>query len=132
MLSGYLMTARQLKDLDEQHRANGEPGSWGDFDITRDPRPWVFRGEKEALEALVRLPADSSDLRRKDLGEQIKVGSSAAFKIWRLSRVLRTTCGILGAAVLVWLGWFLRANWSSSVCLARSQLPLRDWLLLVY
>jgi predicted acylesterase/phospholipase RssA len=115
MLSGYLMTARQLEDLNKQHRANGEPGTWGGFDIDAPRRKWVFRGEGGALESLVRLPADSSDLRRKDLGEQIRVGGSAVFKIWRLSPALRATSRILAAFLLVGLGWFLRAYWSSSL-----------------
>jgi hypothetical protein len=73
------------------------------------------RGKDGALESLVRLPADSSELRRKDLGDQIKVGGSAAFKIWHLSPPLRATSVIFAALVLVGLGWFLPAYWSSCV-----------------
>ncbi|MBV8631671.1 MAG: patatin-like phospholipase family protein [Silvibacterium sp.] len=125
MLSGYLMTARQLEELQKQHRANGEPGSWGGFDIHARRGEWVFRGKGGALESLVRLPSDSSDLRRKDLGEQIRVSSSGAFKIWRLSPVLRATAAILGAAALAGIGWVLREYWNSSLQVGPFSMSVR-------
>jgi predicted acylesterase/phospholipase RssA len=125
MLSGYLMTAKQLEDLDRQHRADGEPGSWGGFNIDAPRAEWVFHGKDRALESLVRLPTDSSDLRRKDLGEQIKVGGSAAFKIWHLSPVLRGTSWALATLILVGLGWFLGAYWSSPVRLGPFSMSVK-------
>ena len=125
MLSGYLMTAKQLEDLDKQHRANREPGTWGGFDIYAPRSNWVFRGQDGSLESLMRLPADGSDLRRRDLGEQIKVGSSAAFKIWQLSPVLRSTSRSLAALLLIGLGWFLGTHWSSAARLGPFSMSVR-------
>ena len=125
MLSGYLMTTKQLEDLDKQHRANREPGTWGGFNIDAPRGNWVFRGQDGSLESLVRLPADGSDLRRKDLGEQIKVGGSGAFKIWQLSPVLRATSRSLAALLLIGLGWFLGTHWSSSAKLGPFSMSVR-------
>jgi hypothetical protein len=111
MLSGYLMTEYEFKELDKQHRRDGELGTWGGFDIEAPRGDWPFL----KLESLVRQPPDSSDAQRADLGKQLEVGSSLLFKIWQLSPLLRwlSRAGAIAAAVL--LLWFIYAYWDTEL-----------------
>ncbi|MBZ5522819.1 MAG: patatin-like phospholipase family protein [Acidobacteriia bacterium] len=111
MISGYLMTEHELKTLDEQRKADGEPGTWGGFEVNAPRGQWRFLD----LEPLVRKGADDSDARRQDLGLQLEAGASGAFKIWKLSPALKGIAIALGIAALVGLGWWLRVNWECEV-----------------
>ncbi len=111
MASGYLMTEQQLKDLDESHQKDGENGSWGDFDVYAARGPWPFL----ALSELMRKPPGDSDARREDLGQQLEVAGSMAFKVWRLSPGLASTAKALAVALLVGLVWLIFANWDKSL-----------------
>ncbi len=99
MLSGYLMTEHGFKQLDEEHKRDGEPGTWGGFDIEAPRGDWPFR----KLEGLIKEPKSSSDPRRSDLGKQLEAGSALAFKIWKLSPLLRglSWAGAVAALALV-------------------------------
>lgn len=100
MLSGYLMTETEFRNLDRQHRKNGEAGHWGDFDIDAPRSEWPFL----QLESLLSSPPDSPDARRADLGRQLEAGSALFFKIWKLSPILRTLTkigSIATAALLI-------------------------------
>ena len=103
MLSGYLMTESEFKELDRQHRKDKEIGRWGDFDIDA-PRSedWPFL----QLESLLRQAPDSSDARRGELENQLAAGSALFFKIWKLSPTLRglvITGSVAAFALLIWL-----------------------------
>ncbi len=93
MLSGYLMTEKKFLSLDEEYRKWNGVGKWGGFDVNAPRGTWPFL----KLEGISAKPEDSSDLRRHDLGKQLGVGASRAFKVWRLSHGLQ----ILGTAVLL-------------------------------
>jgi len=108
MLSGYLMTEYEFKELDKQHKRDSEPGSWGGFDIEAPRGDWPFL----ELEDLIKEPKESSDARRQDLGLQLEVGSVLAFKIWKLNGLLRWFSRIGAAAAAVLLLWFIIAYWS--------------------
>jgi len=107
MLSGYLMTEYEFKELDKQRKRDGEPGTWGGFDIEASRGDWPFR----KLEDLIKIPKSSSDVRRADLGKQLHVGASLAFKIWKLSRMLSwlSWAGAIAAGIL--LGWIIYDYW---------------------
>jgi predicted acylesterase/phospholipase RssA len=111
MLSGYLMTEYQFKELDNQHKRDGEPGTWGGFDIEAPRGDWPFR----KLEGLIKEPEDSPDVRRTDLGKQLDVASALAFKIWKLSPFLRLISWVLGAAALGLLAWLVYRYWCSEL-----------------
>jgi hypothetical protein len=113
MLSGYLMTEQEFKQLDRKHRQDGHPGSWGGFAIHAPRGDWPFL----PLEPLMRQPPDSSDARREELGKQLAAGASLAFKIWKLSRPLRATAWAAGAAALFLLGWSLHGLWDTRIAL---------------
>jgi len=108
MLSGYLMTEYEFKELDKQHNRDCQPGSWGDFDIEAPRGEWPFL----ALKDLIKEPEESEDPRRQDLGKQLEVGSVLAFKIWKLSGMLRWFSRIGAAATAVLLLWYIIAYWS--------------------
>jgi predicted acylesterase/phospholipase RssA len=107
MLSGYLMTEYQFKELDKQHKRDGELGTWGGFDIEAPRGDWLFR----KLEGLIKEPENSPDARRADLGKQLDVASALAFKIWKLSPFLRSLSRVLGVAALVLLVWLVYKYW---------------------
>jgi hypothetical protein len=107
MLSGYLMTEYEFKELDKQHKRDGELGTWGGFDIGAPRGDWPFH----KLEGLIKEPKNSPDARRADLGKQLDVASAVAFKIWKLSPLLRSLSWVVGAAVLGLLAWFVYENW---------------------
>ena len=108
MLSGYLLTEYEFKELDKQHERDGEPGSWGGFKIDAPRGDWSFL----ELEDLIKEPESSNDVRRNDLGLQLEVASALAFKIWKLSGVLRWCSRIGAAAAAVLLLWFIIRFWS--------------------
>jgi predicted acylesterase/phospholipase RssA len=117
MVSGYLMTKHELEALDIQHKAAGQPGTWGDFDIAAPSRKWRFL----KLESLMRRTADSPDARRQELGRQLEVASNVTFKIWRLSPLLRSVA--LGGGVLMAVGLVaaIALLWNTNVRLAYSS-----------
>ncbi|MFQ6023906.1 MAG: tetratricopeptide repeat-containing protein [Acidiferrobacterales bacterium] len=110
MLSGYLMTHYEFKELNKQHKRDGEPGTWGGFDIDAPQGDWPFL----QLKSLIRQPPDSSDARRADLAKQLEVGSSLFFKIWKLSPMLRRVSWAGGIASLFLLIWFVYAYWDTA------------------
>ena len=111
MLSGYVMTEHELHVLDERHHTSGGTGTWGGFDVHAPRGAWPFL----ALENLMRQSPDSADARRTDLGAQLKASAAAAFKIWKLSPILRSVA--LGAAVALpgMLVWWLSLHWTRLV-----------------
>ncbi len=111
MLSGYLMTEHEFKQLNQQHQRDKEPGTWGDFNIDAPRDDWSFLD----LENLLRQPPDSSDARRADIGKQLEVGASAAFKIWQLSPTLRTVSRIGAVSLLLFTAWFIYTFWDASI-----------------
>lgn len=107
MLSGYLMTEHQFRKLQELHEMEGQPGTWGDFDVHAARTDWPFL----ALAELFREPPDSPDIRRRDLGKQLEVASRRLFKVWMLIPALRKGAWVAGTAAalllvsLVWMHW---------------------------
>ena len=63
----------------------------------------------------MRQPPESADVRRRDLGRQLEVGKELAFKIWRLSPILRSVVLVAGAALLVGAGWVISDRWDQTI-----------------
>jgi predicted acylesterase/phospholipase RssA len=82
MASGYLMAEQHLKDLDAQHKKDGKPGTWGDFEIDAErQRDWDFLKLKTLL---AEQSGDQTSDKRKDLALQLEVGRCLFFKAWQL------------------------------------------------
>ena len=111
MLSGYLMTEYEFKELDKQHKRDGEPGSWGGFNIEAPRGDWPFLD----LESLIGKPESSPDKRRADLGKQLEVASALAFKIWKLNWILRWFSRAGAVAAVVLLVWFIYMHWDAEL-----------------
>ncbi len=124
MASGYLVTRRQLQDLDASHRRAGLPGGWGGFDhaapmaLDSSGQPlWPFA----PLLPLLALAPDSPDARRRDLEVQLKASKVMFFRVWHLVPWLRRlgiALGVVAAAALafwVWRHWSARVSFGSSV-----------------
>jgi predicted acylesterase/phospholipase RssA len=106
MLSGYLMTKHQLRELHQEHKKSEGQGTWGDFAEDAPQEDWPFM----ALEPIVCQPKNSTDPRRHDLAEQLDASASLLFKVWKLnpawSRLLRN----FGIAALVMLGLWIASH----------------------
>ncbi|MDD1623129.1 MAG: patatin-like phospholipase family protein [Methylococcaceae bacterium] len=109
MASGYLITKKQLKDLDKQHKRDGRPGTWGDYDINApEQRNWEFLKLKELL---AEPKTDNASAPRRDLELQLEVGSGLAFKAWKLIPWLRATAGVTAIAIVWLLVTLIVAQW---------------------
>jgi predicted acylesterase/phospholipase RssA len=113
MTSGYLMTEQQLNALNDAHHRDGEPGSWGDFNINAPRFNWGFLTPE--FETLMRLPASDPDARRHDLERQLQVGHNVAFKIWRLSPALSATAITAAVVIAIAVVWAITRYWRTSV-----------------
>jgi predicted acylesterase/phospholipase RssA len=111
MSSGYLMTEHEFKELDRKHRDDGEPGTWGDFDINAKRGDWPFL----ALESIMRLPEHSSDARRAELGRHLDIGASLVFKVWKLSKALRVLSYLIGATLLLLVVRYVANHWDDTI-----------------
>ena len=111
MASGYLMTEQQLKTLNEQHIKDGNPGTWGGYEIYAPKQSdWVFL---QLREFLAEVPSLNSSTARADLTLQLQVGGSLALKVWKLVPELKkiAVLSLFGFAVL--LAGLIAANWDN-------------------
>ncbi len=111
MLSGYLMTEYEFKQLQVQHERQGLPGTWGDYDINAPRSNWEFL----ELENIMRKPSDSSDARRQELAKQLKASSALFLKIWQLSKTLRIVTWIGGITLLLYTAYLLITNFNEPI-----------------
>src|SRR5262249_987676 len=109
----------EFKELQKEHEQSGETDAWGGYWIDAPREKWPFL----RLERMIGLPPDASDARRADLGLQLRVAHSAAFKIWQLSGTLRKALWVLSAiAVFLVSRWFF-IHWNSSYILETAIRP---------
>jgi predicted acylesterase/phospholipase RssA len=93
MTSGYCMTEKALR----------EP-TLG-FPVPDAPRgSWEFL----RIEPLLKQPGDTPLMR------QLKVAENLAFRIWLLSRTLKTVATGVGLGLLIWIGYYAYAHWSAT------------------
>jgi len=112
MASGYLMTEQQLKVLDQQHKKDGKPGTWGDFEIyAEQQRDWEFLKLKDVL---AEEPGEHASAQRKDLEQQLQVGSILFFKAWHLVPWLKITASAAVVLILWLLLKLVIAQWDST------------------
>jgi predicted acylesterase/phospholipase RssA len=115
MLSGYLATDRNLRDLDAEHGRSGLPGTWGNFKVHAPRGDWPFL----KLAEIMGEPEASSDPRRKELGRQLTASSAVLLKAWKLDRGLRIAgyvlVTVLGLALIAGAICFRKHSWPISV-----------------
>lgn len=111
MLSGYLMTEYEFKQLQAQHERQGLPGTWGNYNINAPRTDWDFL----KLENIMRKPGDSSDARRQELEKQLKASSALFLKIWKLNNTLKTVTWVGGIALTLYAGYLLITNFTTPI-----------------
>lgn len=109
MLSGYLATDWRLRHEHDRHRRKGGQGNWGGFALDAPHGNWAFR----KLEAIAAQPAETTDLRRRDLEKQLAVGKQMFLKAVRLVPAVRTAAIVAVLGVLAGLAWLARCYWNS-------------------
>ena len=106
MASGYQITKREFELLQEQHRKDGNIGTWGDYDIDAAGEDWPFR----PLEPLLAMKPDAN-AQRKDLSLQLHVARKIFFKAWDVSlpyKILASLTLALIVTGLLGLVWAFR------------------------
>lgn len=111
MLSGYLMTEYEFKQLQAQHERQGLSGTWGGYKIDAPREDWIFR----QLENIIRKPGDSSDVRRQELEKQLKASSALFLKIWQLNKTLKTLALVGGIALILYSAYMLFINFNEPI-----------------
>ena len=111
MLSGYLMTDRELRELQAEHVRSGQSGTWGDFAVDAPRGDWPFL----ALADIMAKEPQSSDARRQELGRQLDVSGSLFFKAWKISPWLKRLALALAAAALIGGALLLCRYWREAV-----------------
>jgi predicted acylesterase/phospholipase RssA len=115
MLSGYLMTEKRFRELNEQHqRENGANSTWGGYRIDAPREGWTFL----QLEDLLRQPPASPDARRVDLGKQLEASSSLAFKIFKLNPYLKGLSWMVAGLLLLLVMGLVFQFWPSTFCIS--------------
>jgi predicted acylesterase/phospholipase RssA len=111
MLSGYLMTDHELRDLQAEHVRSGKAGTWGDFAVDAARGDWPFL----ALADIMAKEPQSSDARRQELGRQLDVSASLFFKAWQINPWLKRLALALAAAALIGGALLLCRYWNEAV-----------------
>jgi len=104
MASGYQITKREFELLQEQHCKEGNPETWGGYDIYAKGVDWPF----SPLQLLLAMKPDAS-AQRKDLSLQLHVARKIFFKAWDLSLHYKILASIAMLVVLAGLSGFLWA-----------------------
>lgn len=99
MASGYLMTKRELEELQERHAGEGAAGTWGGYHIDAPSETWPF---SPLIQLLAQRPEEND--RVKDLAQQLDIASASFLKAWRLVPSLKRrgwlACAAIAVAVL--------------------------------
>ncbi len=111
MLSGYLTSEYEFKQLQQQHAEQGLPGTWGAYQIDAPRGNWPFL----QLEAIMRRPANAQDAQRTELGKQLNVAGMLYFKVWHLNPNLQSIAKAAGAVLVLALAYFFVQNWNQPV-----------------
>lgn len=128
MLSGYLMTKSEFKQLQNQHEKEGRPGTWGGYDIDApiEKATWEFL----ALENLMSQPKGKSKA-RGELEKQLKASAMLFFKIWKLSPLLKITAGAAAAILLLIASHYIYVNWEQPILPAVLREATWGWMILL-
>jgi predicted acylesterase/phospholipase RssA len=117
MASGYMMTVRQLEQLNGCDDARDDCYPWGGFDIDApmERTRWRFL----ELTDRMAVPKDTPDVVRRDLGRQLRAGRDLFLKQLRMSRGAASALAVAlllafgaaswavaasGEALLIWMG----------------------------
>lgn len=109
MASGYRITKREFELLQEQHCKDGNPGTWGGYDIDAAGVEWPFR----PLEPLLAMKPDAN-AQSRDLSLQLHVARKLFFKAWDLIRVYKILASLAVILVLAGLGSLIVLAWEKT------------------
>jgi predicted acylesterase/phospholipase RssA len=109
MASGYRITQREFELLQEQHRKDGKPGTWGGYDIDAAGVDWLFR----PLEPLMEIKKETNP-QSKDLHDQLHVARKVFFKVWDLIPAYKILVSIVGIVALMIFGSLIISTWNAT------------------
>jgi tetratricopeptide (TPR) repeat protein len=107
MASGYLMTDRQLRDLDVEYGKSGLKGKWAGFNVDAPSGTWPF----SALLPVMAVDPGGNDQRARDLARQLEVSRMMFGKVFFLVPWLKFSVILLVAGGLVAGIWWIVRNW---------------------
>lgn len=122
MASGYLMTAHQLRQLNNEHNDSGLPGDWAGYEVEAASRnDWPF----SPLLPVMAADPDGSDPRARDLARQLRASRLLFGKVWILVPALSVVAIALGVAAVAVGAWWVYEHWRN-VYPARLDLSVRQ------
>jgi hypothetical protein len=110
MASGYQITKREFELLQQQHRKEGRPGTWGNYDIDAAGTDWPFR----PLEPIMALKRETSQ-QSQDLHYQLKIAGEMFSKAWHLVPTYKLMVILAGAVAVIGLGVFAALTWNIEI-----------------
>lgn len=110
MASGYQITKREFELLQQQHRKEGRPGTWGNYDINAAGTDWPFR----PLEPVMALKQETNK-QSQDLHYQLKIAGEMFSKAWHLVPAYKLMVILAGVVTVIGLGAFATLTWNIEI-----------------
>ena len=112
IVSGYRITKREFELLQEQHRKDGKPGTWGGYDIDAAGVDWPFR-KLEPLMAMAR----NTNKQSEDLHYQLEIASKVFSKAWHLIPIYKIMIILLAIISATGIGYLVTQAWDAQISL---------------
>lgn len=110
MVSGYQITKREFELLQQQHRKEGKPGTWGNYDVDATGVDWPFR----PLEPLMAMQRETNK-QSEDLHYQLKIASKVFSKAWHLIPQYKKAAIITSVIAVINIVFFAALAWNNTV-----------------
>ncbi|TXI20529.1 MAG: hypothetical protein E6Q62_01235 [Nitrosomonas sp.] len=110
MASGYQITKREFELLQQQHRKEGRPGTWGNYDIDAAGADWRFR----QLEPLMAMKQETNK-QSEDLHHQLEIAREVFSKAWHLIPQYKIAAILTGVIAVISIVFFAALAWNTTV-----------------
>lgn len=135
MASGYQITKREFELLQQQHRKEGKPGTWGNYDIDAAGADWRFR-QLEPLMAMQRETNKQSE----DLHHQLEIAREVFSKAWHLIPQYKKAAKVTGVIAVISVVLCAALAWDTTISvgamiifvvlsLIAMAVPILHWLM---
>jgi predicted acylesterase/phospholipase RssA len=118
MLSGYKMTQWQFNNLQQEHEASGEEGSWGDYDVAAPSQPelWTFL-DADFIRIAAMAPIKQNPA-SEQLAQQLDIGALLFLKVFKAVKQVRYAgFALLAIIAIVGCVW-IYSNWDESTTIS--------------
>ena len=110
MASGYRITKREFELLQQQHRKEGRPGTWGNYDIDAAGVDWPFC----PLEPLMSMQRETNK-QSEDLHYQLEIASKVFSKAWHVIPQYKKAVIRTGVIAVIGIVFFAAFAWNTTI-----------------